>query len=87
MSAEGNSEKRSGDVATPESLFPVGSFEGDCEEAFLEAFFLFRDASGSLIKIHSLPRDEHFEHGYWRLHLTFDSAHAYFRFGLHRVMC
>ena len=38
--------------------------------------FLFREASGSLMKTHSFPRVVHFEQGCWRLHLTFDSAHA-----------
>lgn len=42
----------------------------------LDAFFLFLDASGSLMKTHSRPREEHLEHGNWRLHLTFDSAQA-----------
>lgn len=30
----------------------------------LEAFFLFRDASGSLMKMHSRPREVHLEQGY-----------------------
>lgn len=29
-----------------------------------EANFLFREASGSLMKMHSRPREVHFEHGY-----------------------
>ena len=46
-------------------------------EGFLfEAFFLFLEASGSLMKIHSRPREVHLEQGYWRLHLTLDSAQA-----------
>jgi hypothetical protein len=70
------SEKGSGDVVVIESLFPAVGFEGDSEAAFLEAFFLLREASGSFMKMHSLPRDVHLEQGYCRLHLTFDSAQA-----------
>ena len=45
--------------------------------AFFAALRLFLEASGSLMKIHSLPREEHLEQGYCKLHFTFDSAHAY----------
>jgi len=44
--------------------------------AFFAALRLFLEASGSLIKIHSFPREEHLEQGYCKLHFTFDSAHA-----------
>lgn len=44
--------------------------------ALFAALRLFLEASGSLMKIHSRPLEEHLEQGYWRLHLTFDSAHA-----------
>lgn len=70
------SEKRPVDVFSGAALRSAGCLEtADCD-AFLEAFFLFLEASGSLIKIHSRPREEHLEHGYWRLHFTFDSAQA-----------
>jgi len=45
--------------------------------AFFAALRLFLEASGSLMKIHSFPREEHLEQGYCKLHFTFDSAHAY----------
>lgn len=48
-----------------------------CCAALFAALRLFLEASGSLMKIHSLPLDEHLEQGYCRLHLTFDSAQAY----------
>jgi hypothetical protein len=48
----------------------------ESEEAFLEAFFLFRETSGSLTNTHSRPREVHLEQGYCRLHFTFDSAQA-----------
>jgi hypothetical protein len=38
--------------------------------------FLFRKAPGSLIKTHSFPFAEHFEHGCSKSHLTLDSAQA-----------
>lgn len=39
--------------------------------------FLWREASGSLIKIHSFPFAEHLEHGCSKLHLTLDSTQAW----------
>ena len=52
--------------------------EEDIEGEFFlfAAIFLILDCSGSLMNTHSLPREVHFEQGYCRLHLTFDSAHA-----------
>lgn len=49
---------------------------GEVERCAFLAFLLFRDASGSFMKTQSLPRDEHLEQGYCRLHLTLDSAQA-----------
>jgi len=45
----------------------------------------FREASGSLMKTHSFPREVHFEQGCCRSHLTFDSAQAYAEYAEHSV--
>jgi hypothetical protein len=64
-----------GDSASAKSL----SLVGDTDNAESVKFFpnlRFREAWGSLIKMHSRPRDAHLEQGCSKLHLTFDSAHA-----------
>lgn len=53
-----------------------GSAVAVYKRGFLEASLLFLDVSGSLIKMHSRPREEHLEQGYCKLHFTLDSAHA-----------
>lgn len=56
---------------------PAALAAAACCIALFAALRLFLDASGSLMNTHSLPLDEHLEQGYCKLHLTFDSAHAY----------
>lgn len=75
---------RDGEIAV--LSFSADNFElEDSEEAFLEAFFLFRETSGSLMNTHSRPREVHLEHGYCRLHFTFDSAQAWHDFRRERL--
>lgn len=40
------------------------------------AAFFSRDCAGSLMKVHSFPREVHFVQGCFKSHLTFDSAQA-----------
>jgi hypothetical protein len=65
-----------------------GVRRGDAEErasaaTFCAAFrraaaaaFFSRDCAGSLMKVHSFPREVHFVQGCFKSHLTFDSAQA-----------
>jgi hypothetical protein len=71
------SERNPGDDEIGMISFSAGGLHlEDKEEGFLEAFFLFRETSGSLMNTHSRPREVHLEQGYCRLHFTFDSAQA-----------
>lgn len=50
--------------------------DASSDNFLFEASFVFLEAAGSLMKMHSRPRGVHLEQGCWRLHLTLDSAQA-----------
>jgi len=57
---------------------------GDAEDGdrLFPRLFWWREALGSLIKIHSFPLAEHLEHGCSKSHLILDSAQAWHDFRL-----
>lgn len=57
-------------------LASVAAFFAAFRRAAAAAFFS-RDCAGSLMKIHSFPREVHFVQGCFKSHLTLDSAHAW----------